>query len=326
MSSLKWTVPGGLVAIAATWFFFNPPNNSSQESAQEDTYQQQLAALRKKQEAAKAAKLAKDKSTPPVETSQIASSSGSLPRSTAQSKESVGSVPPSPSAPLANSAPWESPSNQVSKHIQNTMQSLQNMMPSASRPPVANFDSNAQRLQYLQTMPLGIIESTKKQDASFMARQDAGRVDPFGELPAFKPFPKQKAIAEAQVKADKKKKQSDFLNGPEGLPPPPTSASLPDLAPPPPPPGITTDELWDQMQPPDKPMLSEHLKLNAILGDQVILAFKDRRFQKKNHFQQYITLSQGQVFDTVTLIDIGKDQAVINEHGRQITMQLDPIR
>jgi len=116
-------------------------------------------------------------------------------------------------------------------------------------------------------------------------------------------------------------------SGPDELPLPPLSSNMPslatDVAPPPPLPGISLEEL---PPPPDRPLLSKRLKLNAIVGDHVILAFKDRRFQKKNRYKQYITLSQGQEFDTVTLIDIGKDRAVLEEHGKQITMELDPIR
>jgi hypothetical protein len=291
-SRLKVIMLVGLVAIAATFLATKLSEVQPTESAEETAYQQQLAAIRKKQQ----------------DNAKQSSSNND------QSQQ--------------NSA-----SSQVSQHIQNTLQSLQHMMPSGSgsTPPVANYDANAQRLQYLQTMPITVIESTRKPDAMAMARQDAGRIDPFGELPAGQQFPKLKPIPRppiSSVKVDGKKVASDILSGPEGLPPPPPSSSdlaslATDVAPPPPPPGITLDEL---PPPPEKPMLSKHLKLNAILGDQIILAFKDRHYQKQNHFKQYITLSQGQEFDSVTLVDIGKDQATLEEHGRQITMQLDPIR
>jgi len=204
------------------------------------------------------------------------------------------------------------------------------MMPSAasSKLPIANYDSNAGRLQYLQTMPVSIIEATRKQDAMVMARQDAGRANPFEALPGGRQFPRQKTTSDSATSSKGRGTKGALMgSGPDELPLPPLSSNMPslatDVAPPPPLPGISLEEL---PPPPDRPLLSKRLKLNAIVGDHVILAFKDRRFQKKNRYKQYITLSQGQEFDTVTLIDIGKDRAVLEEHGKQITMELDPIR
>lgn len=304
-SRLKRILVVGIAAIAVTYFAM--PYLASQPGSPDDTaYQNQLAALRKKREEAKQSS---------ASSSSIASTGT---ESTVNNQSRIDSDVQNPTTSAA--------ATQVSQHLQNTLSSLQRMIPgSASKLPVANYDSNAQRLQYLQTMPVTMIESTGKQDAQIMARQDAGRANPFADLPGTQAFPKAKSKPE---KVAGKKSATDLGLGPDGLPPPPPSSYAPsslaaELAPPPPPPGIELDEL---PPPPEKPMLSKNLKLNAIVGDHIILAFKDRNFQKKNHFKQFITLAQGQEFDSVTLVDIGKDQATIEEHGRQITMQLDPIR
>lgn len=322
---LKIILIVGIVAIALTYFGTYMQDHSAADA--DKAYQQQLDELRKKQEE----KLKRSKAeTDPSSISQTASSTvettAALPNS-ASTTMATKSVTESPFAANSDYKNSSTPSAQVTQHIKDTLASLQHMMPGANpKLPVANYDSNAQRLQYLQTMPIAVIESTGKQDAQMMARQNAGRLDPFAELPASQPFPKSKVRSLSLEKVAGKKSATDFGTGPDGLPPPPSasaSASLADLAPPPPPPGIELDEL---PPPPDKPMLSKSLKLNAIVGDHIILAFKDRHFQKKNHFKQYITLAQGQEFDTMTLVAIGKDQATIEENGRQITMELDPIR
>ncbi len=312
-NSLKLILLFGLFAIPATYFAVNQPESPPDDSA----YQQQLAELRKKQEAAKQ----KNAESPSGTGTQTPDFAGSPTETSTNNKVAIN-----PSV-IATQPPVASPtSSQVTQHIKNTLSSLQSMMPGAKLP-VANYDSNAQRMQYLQTMPVAVIESTGKQDAQVMARQDAGRPDPFAALPSSQPFPKAKNKPMTLEKVAGKKSETEFGTGPDGLPPPPPGSTSPsltaDLTPPPPPPGIELDEL---PPPPEKPMLSKNLKLNAILGDHIILAFKDRNYQKKNHFKQYITLAQGQEFDTVTLVDIGKDEATIEEHGRQITMHLDPIR
>lgn len=312
-NSLKLILLFGLIAIPATYFAVHQPETQSDDAA----YQQQLAALRKKQEAARQ----KNADSPSSSPANAGVSTETTTKAAANNQVAIN-----PSLAPGQSPSSSPNSNQVTQHIKNTLSSLQSMIPGAKLP-VANYDSNAQRLQYLQTMPVAVIESTGKQDAQIMARKDAGRPDPFAALPPSQPFPKAKNKPTSLEKVAGKKSGTEFGTGPDGLPPPPPGATSPsltaDLTPPPPPPGIELDEL---PPPPEKPMLSKNLKLNAILGDHIILAFKNRNYQKRNHFKQYITLAQGQEFDTVTLVDIGKDEATIEEHGRQITMHLDPIR
>ncbi len=311
-SRLILIIAFGVIAIPLTYYANNQPQET--DSSETAAYEKQLEAIRKKQ---------KTKAVKTGETETTSTQSGQTATSSTSAAAGLNSTTPNTNG--------DSTTSVQTPNFQSTLQHLQNMMPSAKLP-VGNYDSNKQRLQYLQTMPVSIIEATRKQDALMMARQDAGRPDPFEPLANSQPFPKQKSNSKSSSleKLAGTKVGSGAGTGPEGLPPPPTPDPSPSLAtnlPPPPPPlstpGISLEEL---PPPPDRPLLSKRLKLNAILGDHVILAFKDRRFQKQNHFKPYITLSQGQEFDTVTLVDIGKDKAVLEEHGRQITMELDPIR
>jgi hypothetical protein len=313
---LWFIIAFGVIAIPLAYYVNNPPQDTA--SSETAAYEKQLEAIKEKQRTNTA-------NADKTETSSSQSSQTATFNTDAAA--GLNSTTPNTNSVSTTTVPTQT----TTPNFQSTLQHLQRMMPSAKLP-VANYDSNNQRLQYLQTMPVTIIEATSKQDALILARQDAGRPDPFGPLSNSQPFPKQKSNSKSSSleKLAGTKVGSGAETGPEGLPPPPTADASPSLAasltPPPPPlptPGISLEEL---PPPPDRPLLSKRLKLNAILGDHVILAFKDRRFQKQNHFKQYITLSQGQEFDTVTLVDIGKDKAVLEEHGRQITMELDPIR
>lgn len=190
------------------------------------------------------------------------------------------------------------------------------------------------RLEYLSSLPTGIIEATRKQEAVLRARLDAGRANPFDSIEGALPFPKPKeppsSAASVLSAGGKIPAPPDLGSGPQGLPPPPPgveSQAIADLPPPPPPTdsanGITFDEL---PPPPEKPLLMRKLKLNAIVGDRVILTFKDRNYPAKHGMRRFITLTKGQEFDTVTLVSINSDKAVLEEDGKEQIVKLDPIR
>lgn len=87
--------------------------------------------------------------------------------------------------------------------------------------------------------------------------------------------------------------------------------------------GIAVDEL---PLPPEKPLLIPRLKLNAILGDHVVITFKDNQFRKSHGFKKYITLAPGQEFDSIKLIDVSNNSATLEENGEQKTVTMDPIK
>ncbi len=240
------------------------------------------------------------------------------------------SKPKEPPEPQASQSTDYSSTN----HIQERLKSLSQLVPdSSSSGPITPTDDQS-RLQYLSSLQVGVIEATRKPDAVARARADAGRANPFDSLEGTLPFPKSNEppnSAEALLKAGGKiPAPPDLGSGPQGLPPPPPgveSQMAGDLPPPPPPTdggsGISFDEL---PPPPEKPLLMRKLKLNAIVGDRVILSFKDRNYAAKHGMRRFITLTAGQEFDSVTLVSINSDKAVLEEDGKRQVVQLDPIR
>lgn len=300
---LKLIILVGVGLIAATYVMTRTPDDSASADA---AYQQNLEEIRQK----RAVKLAQSK--------KAESASSPLAQSRAYSEQ-------------AQTQKQVSLPEHVSQSFQNVLQSLSKIVPSdsSSQPPV--IDEKATRLQYLQTIPIGMIEATHRPEAVAMARQDAGRIDPFAPLVQSHPFPKPRKGSSSRSDDDLERLAGAKLpgphmgSGPEGLPPPPPGemASADDLSLPPDPSGIEHHEF---PSPPPRQFLSEHLKLNAIVGDRVILAFKDKEFRRQNGFKKYITLAEGQDFDTITLVDVEKDKAVLEENGEQRVIQLDPIR
>lgn len=218
--------------------------------------------------------------------------------------------------------------NAIAENVNSTLQSFQKLMPSAAEKPVNEVVEPQERMSYLKTMPVNVIEATRKPEAAIVARQEAGRADPFARLGPAKAFPRSRS-SETSGTAAGKRPAATLGHGPEGLPPPPPGLSMPPPPPPemtaemPPPAGISVDEL---PPPPEKPLLMRKLKLNGIVGDRVILAFKDRNYQEQNGYRRFITLAEGQVFDNVRVVDVTADRAVLEEDGEQTTVRLAPIR
>lgn len=178
------------------------------------------------------------------------------------------------------------------------------------------------------------IDATDKAAALLQARALAGRRDPFAPIGARKPFPRTRKpsvndIAGSTKAPAKEPKSARSLldENSDALPPPPDGdteiAHTPDTVPVPPPAGITSDEL---PPPPDKPLLAQKLRLNGIVGNRAILAFKDRSFSRENGWRRYVMLGPGERFDSVKLVAIDDESVVLEEEGQQKTLQLPPIR
>ncbi len=223
---------------------------------------------------------------------------------------------------------------------QSAQYNIQERLQSLGQPPINDTHNDVPprddqaRIQYLSSLPVGVIEATRKQEAVDRARLEAGRANPFDSVEGALPFPKSEESshsAEGLLSAGGKIPPPPGMgSGPHGLPPPPPgvdSLAAGDLPPPPPPTdggtGITFDEL---PPPPEKPLLMRKLKLNAIVGDRVILTFKDRNYPAKHGMKRFITLTEGQEFDTVTLVSINSDKAVLEEDGKKQIVHLDPIK
>jgi hypothetical protein len=185
-------------------------------------------------------------------------------------------------------------------------------------------DERQIKLNYLSSLPVKVIEATRREDATSNARGDAGREDPFAPVTPSYPFPDDR---KTDGNAGKNSGR-DLGSGPDGLPPPPPPLGGVELpgelqVPHEEESGITFDEL---PPPPDKPRLATKLALSAVVGDRAILTFKDRRFRQLHGYQKFITLAPGQEFDSVTLVSVDRDRAVLEEEGRRSTVEMAPIR
>lgn len=288
----------GAVAIAATYAL---TRTGDSENALDDAYERKLAELRAKQKAP--APESRDKDYKAINAS-----------TTQEEEESAQKQDILSSPQLAE---------HIKHHVDSTLHSLNQIIPLAKSEQSAMPDDNQSRMAYLDTMPIGVIEATQRDEAKNSARKDAGRQDPFSPLASTGVFPKAKSKASAQ--SDELPKP-DIGSGPDGLPPPPPQSLPPELTPPPeasPAPGISSEEL---PPPPDKPLLMRMLRLNGIVGDRAILTFKDRSYQRQNGFKRYITLAEGQRFDNMRLVHIDGESAVLEEDGEETTIQLAPIR
>lgn len=298
---LKVIILVGFVAIAITYLLTKTPEQATDDSG---AYEKQLEALRAKR------KPIEEQSR--TETYSTLNNSGTATQTTGTTTSLTGGA-----AALTE---------KLGEHMNSTLQSFKSLMPSGSAPNTVNADDTQERITYLQSMPVSVIEATPRDTATNIARQDAGRADPFGDITPSHSFPRERPGASHSL-SETGKNSKMLGHGPEGLPPP--AADLPPPPPPDvtaqlnPPPGITSDEL---PPPPEKPLLMRKLKLNGIVGDHVILAFKDRSYQRRNGYRRYITLAQGQVFDNVRLVDVEQDKAILEEDGEQTTVRLQPIR
>ena len=171
----------------------------------------------------------------------------------------------------------------------------------------------------------------KRKEAQILAGSVETRKDPFeplGEIISIH--------AKQNERLNKGKKNSKNAREVD-LPPPPDSEVNTSLLPPPPPlssggesglppePGqyITTGELPN---PPEKQELSNKLKLSAVLGDKIVLALTDRSYARSNNLNSYVTLGRGDKFESVKVVDIDSEMAVIEENGKTRELKLPAIR
>ena len=149
------------------------------------------------------------------------------------------------------------------------------------------------------------------------AKGSTGKPDPFAPLDTTKLFPK------FAHKADGGQHESSSLPPPPetmgSLPPPPdapTGDEEPSLAEPPP--ALPARSI---PHPPEMPLLMRRFKVSGIIGDRAVLEFK-----RENSHKSFITLGEGEVFDTVKLLAIKSDSVVLEEDGRTREIDLPPIK
>ena len=171
--------------------------------------------------------------------------------------------------------------------------------------------------------------ATTADKAASESKLHVGRVDPTQPITAYLPFPRGKKATTELASL---------------VPPPPSSDDEPaakgkhgngvvgkikeKLVPPPPPveaanlgggsSGISIEEL---PVPPSKPIIGNQMKIIAVMDDKAVVSFPSS-LRSKNKWPKYMTLSSGQQFESITLVNISKDGVTIEEDGER---SLKPI-
>lgn len=176
--------------------------------------------------------------------------------------------------------------------------------------------------QASQDLPEKSYSATGRKEARLISSAEAGQKDPFAPIDVVP----NSASSSNPARID--------------LPPPPDTGGDNGLLPPPPamggadfgsnlPPepqteeGISLDELPN---PPASQSLRSKLSLNAILGDKAVLALKDKVYANSHGLKPYVTLGKGESYETVRLVYLDDDRAVIEEEGNTRELRLPEIR
>lgn len=78
--------------------------------------------------------------------------------------------------------------------------------------------------------------------------------------------------------------------------------------------------------PPEKPMLSEKMKLVGVLADKAFFTFTDLGLRRANKFPSTVVLANGEQFESVHLISVASNKVVLEEDGERFTKELERIR
>ncbi|HEY9759549.1 MAG TPA: hypothetical protein V6C97_30605 [Oculatellaceae cyanobacterium] len=160
--------------------------------------------------------------------------------------------------------------------------------------------------------------ATTREQALIDAKKGAGRLDPLAPLQGFKPFPSSASVNEV--------KETAKISGDHKYPSLITDANGKVLVPPPPP-VPTKDEfpVSELPLPPDRPSLAAKMKLTGVIGDTAVFAFSDKQAARQNHWPQVLMLNAGDRFETVDIVSVHADSAVLEEDGTRSIKTLERI-
>jgi hypothetical protein len=169
-----------------------------------------------------------------------------------------------------------------------------------------------------------VLPATTRVEAVQRAKANAGRTDPLAPVEGFKPFPRGATAADAKANSNKTSSSSKMLIPPPpgGLqlqvPPPPNSASS----------GSATEDLpvSELPVPPERPSIVNKLKLIGIIGQKAIFTITDLSARRVNKWPRSLMLGTGEHFESVEVVSIGADSALLEENGEQTTKRLERIR
>lgn len=159
--------------------------------------------------------------------------------------------------------------------------------------------------------------ATTRQQALTDAKRGAGRSDPLAPLQGFKPFPSS---------ATNEVKETTKASGEHKYPALPTDANGKVLVPPPPP--VSTHDEFPVSElplPPDRPSLAAKMKLTGVIGNTAVFAFSDKQTARQNHWPQVLMLNAGDRFESVDIVSVQTDSAVVEEDGTRSVKTLERI-
>lgn len=170
-------------------------------------------------------------------------------------------------------------------------------------------------------------DSTPLETARAQARSSLSKNDPFAPLTDLRPFPGSYApdMPPSQAstpgsplasKTKPGKKESDMVP-----PPPPTMGSA--ISPNEMPSGLSFGDL---PMPPERQGLATKITLVGIVGNQCIFNVNDPTARRQHHWPKTFSLTQGESFDQMRLLEVNLDSAVVEEGGERITKSLPAVR
>jgi len=206
--------------------------------------------------------------------------------------------------------------------LQNTIKNIPNqILPSAG-------DSHTQTEIVASRLALGsqsasTLPAITREQAQPLARESAGKADPFSPIEGFKPFPKngERIIA----RAPRDSAENSAAHKVDLIPPPP-----PGAIPPAPPPilagqqeTLPVDEL---PAPPEKPSIARYLKVVGILGDRAFMAVTDANVRRANRLPKVLTVSPGDRVEFVSVIDVTDSAVTLEEDGHRVVKHISALR
>lgn len=169
------------------------------------------------------------------------------------------------------------------------------------------------------TQTRSVYPATAKSALNDMAHAVAGRVDPFA--------PTVTTIQRIKTKIEKETKISK-------VPPPPEGAlSLDNQLDLPPEPKVSWTETVKTSElpnPPDKPILANRVRLNAIVDDKIVLDLIDPDLRRALGMRKFITLKEGDTLtvdgETTHVAKVDGDYCILTEGASRRRLMLNPIR
>jgi len=190
--------------------------------------------------------------------------------------------------------------------------------------------SSPQASQSPATESAVTMPATTRTQAQEQAKSDSGRSDPLAPVTGFKHFPSHDA---GFVAPDKVSQSSKFAAVKKDAVRDGLSESNPYLKIPPPPPStpalsgsLNEVPVSELPVPPERPSLVNSIKLTGIVGNKAIFAVTDLSARLKNNWPKALLLGAGDHFESISVISVDADSAVLEENGERTDKRLERIR